>query len=296
MKLDKTISRVIPTGESSCVWVDAGLVSYKLCDSGFECENCGFDHVMRHQSQPASNSLKDLKSDILPTVRERLSGETADKEHNTLSPIGISDFKNRENVANMINEFFTSPTMTSLPEDRMYSKDHLWVKEIGRNRYRVGMDHYAAAFLSPPLSEFFGEDGGEIVLPQEGSASVHDTPFAWMILNDETVAVHSPVNGRTLRNNSQLKELPSLIGEDPYNSGWVSEVEVTKPDAIKKTCFAAKEAKVIYDEQFDKMAHTLSNFDDVKVGVTMMDGGLRHKSLKNILGQKQYVALLKKLL
>ena len=30
-----------------CVWMSAGLVSFKLCDREGECEGCPFDRVMR---------------------------------------------------------------------------------------------------------------------------------------------------------------------------------------------------------------------------------------------------------
>ena len=36
-----------PAGALPCVWMSAGLVAYKLCDRGFECEGCPFDQAMR---------------------------------------------------------------------------------------------------------------------------------------------------------------------------------------------------------------------------------------------------------
>ncbi|MFZ1080947.1 MAG: glycine cleavage system protein H [Candidatus Kryptoniota bacterium] len=289
MKHDKTISRVVPDGEMNCIWVDAGLVSYKLCDLSFDCENCRFDQVMRQRPQPLSNSTESRRARPLDRKSVIPIARMTDKGHDTLSPTWGS-------FANLISEFLTPPTLTTLPEDRLYSDNHVWAKEVGKNRYRVGMDHYAVAFLSPPLSESFGEEGGAIVLPEEGSVSVRDTPFAWLILDDETVAVRSPMNGKISKINSQLKNFPSLIREDPYNSGWVSEVEVRKQDVVKKIFLHSKAAKTLYDEQINKMERTLADPDKVSIGVTMMDGGMRYKSLKNILGSKEYVALLKELL
>jgi glycine cleavage system H protein len=39
--------KVVPAGEKECVWADAGVVPYKLCDSHLDCTNCSFDIVMR---------------------------------------------------------------------------------------------------------------------------------------------------------------------------------------------------------------------------------------------------------
>ena len=36
-----------PAGALPCVWMSAGLVAYKLCDRGFECDGCPFDQAMR---------------------------------------------------------------------------------------------------------------------------------------------------------------------------------------------------------------------------------------------------------
>ena len=39
--------KVIPAGEKECVWAEAGVLPYKLCNSRFDCTNCSFDIVMR---------------------------------------------------------------------------------------------------------------------------------------------------------------------------------------------------------------------------------------------------------
>lgn len=39
-------------GGMPCVWMSAGLVAYKLCDRGFECEGCPFDRAMRGALPP----------------------------------------------------------------------------------------------------------------------------------------------------------------------------------------------------------------------------------------------------
>ena len=33
-----------------CVWMQAGILTYQLCDREFQCENCPLDAAMRHQS------------------------------------------------------------------------------------------------------------------------------------------------------------------------------------------------------------------------------------------------------
>lgn len=35
-----------------CIWMTAGVVSYKLCPLQFECDNCEFDAAMRQKDRP----------------------------------------------------------------------------------------------------------------------------------------------------------------------------------------------------------------------------------------------------
>ena len=35
--------QVLAPETEPCVWMSAGLISYKLCDRGFDCENCPLD-------------------------------------------------------------------------------------------------------------------------------------------------------------------------------------------------------------------------------------------------------------
>jgi len=38
--------KIVPDGEKECVWAEAGVIPYKLCDSNYDCTNCSFDIVM----------------------------------------------------------------------------------------------------------------------------------------------------------------------------------------------------------------------------------------------------------
>jgi len=53
-----------------CIWMSAGLVAYKLCDRGFDCENCFFDEAMRGV-EPPSRSMRRDPPDTGPTLEFR---------------------------------------------------------------------------------------------------------------------------------------------------------------------------------------------------------------------------------
>ena len=56
MNYPKTISnsREAPAAAAmNCVWMDAGVVDYKLCDRNYDCEHCAFDEALHGQRELA---------------------------------------------------------------------------------------------------------------------------------------------------------------------------------------------------------------------------------------------------
>ena len=47
---DKNFS-IIPPRESPCIWMSAGILSYKLCERKYECDTCPIDIALRKESQ-----------------------------------------------------------------------------------------------------------------------------------------------------------------------------------------------------------------------------------------------------
>ena len=40
-----------PENELPCLWMQAGVISFRLCDRHYNCKNCPFDKVMRNEEQ-----------------------------------------------------------------------------------------------------------------------------------------------------------------------------------------------------------------------------------------------------
>ncbi len=54
--MSATRHQVIPEHENKCVWMGAGLISYKLCTLEYQCERCMFDRVMRNDFGSVSDA------------------------------------------------------------------------------------------------------------------------------------------------------------------------------------------------------------------------------------------------
>ncbi len=270
MEESKTISKVIPEGELNCIWAEAGLVSYKLCDRNYECDECPFDLVMRQKSGPASGSVS--------------TGRNKSK-----TPKAVEDAIYRvDTLLDVIRRIFSGPFSKKPPDDRMYSRDHVWLKKVAADTYRIGVDHYAASLL---------EGVGSIVFPQTGTSSALNNPCAWIICGDGTVAVHSPMNGKVKSVNPRLMASATIVQSDPYESGWLNEIH--SEDEPPKEHLASAAMESLSKDQFQQMKRAiLEEFDKrpPTLGITLMDGGIRPRSLRDVLGPAAYVTFLQKLL
>jgi hypothetical protein len=61
MPHDPTLHATHPQHFDKCVWMESGVVSYKLCDFEYNCEACPFDRALREGAP--SVSLRSAKEE-----------------------------------------------------------------------------------------------------------------------------------------------------------------------------------------------------------------------------------------
>ncbi|MEC0243169.1 glycine cleavage system protein GcvH [Paenibacillus dokdonensis] len=107
--------------------------------------------------------------------------------------------------------------MSNVKENRWYSKDHEWVEKVSGNVVRIG------------ISDFAQHQLGDIVfveLPDEGT-EVKAEETIGTIESVKTVSdLFSPVGGQIMKINSNLNDEPELVNSEPYEGGWMAEIEV----------------------------------------------------------------------
>lgn len=85
-----------------CVWMDAGVVDYKLCDQGYDCDRCPFDEALHGRRAGHSSFLQDRDRDLSVqgcVIANNLfyhSGHTwARVEESGVVRVGLDDFGQR---------------------------------------------------------------------------------------------------------------------------------------------------------------------------------------------------------
>jgi glycine cleavage system H protein len=111
--------------------------------------------------------------------------------------------------------------MMNIPDNLKYSKEHEWVRVDG-NIATIGITDFAQ-----------GELGDLVYVEVEtvGESIDKDDIFGTVEAVKTTSDLFMPVSGKVIEFNSEIDENegdnPSVINDDPYESGWVIKVEMS---------------------------------------------------------------------
>ena len=111
------------------------------------------------------------------------------------------------------------------PEDLLYTKTHEWVKKEGDNKVRVGITSYAQSELG---------DVVYIELPDLDRIVKAGTACTVVESVKAAYDIYAPVSGKVIEANTDLKNNPQLVNEDPYGKGWFSIIEMEDPQELTK--------------------------------------------------------------
>jgi glycine cleavage system H protein len=110
------------------------------------------------------------------------------------------------------------------PKDLYYTKTHEWIRLVDEVAV-VGITDYAQEQLGDLT--FI-----ELPAPDE-TISAHDEVA---VIESVKAAsdVYAPVNGTIIEVNEALNDRPELINSDPYGTGWMFKIKMSKLSDIKQ--------------------------------------------------------------
>ena len=132
--------------------------------------------------------------------------------------------------------------------DRLYCRDGLWVFWIqpqGGNRVRVGMTDY--------LQQRSGDVTFVTIKPPGTKLQVGDD-----LADLETIKVNvvlaSPVSGAIVAVNDALEPTPELVNQNPYEKGWLAEIDATDWEAERVSLLDATAYLAVMTSQAEEEA------------------------------------------
>ncbi|MDY6971680.1 MAG: hypothetical protein SV775_05055 [Thermodesulfobacteriota bacterium] len=279
----KESMKIVPPGKKKCVWMEAGVVSYKLCDNNYDCPTCLYDQAMqvkvsRQKEATVAAPVEALPDQFTSTWVERMmqlpasrrkcrymiTGEVNRKICPNAYECGGCSFdqmmQQRIQVEVLPVRARSHEAGFELAEDVYYHEGHTWARPEYGGRVRVGLDDFAGKLLGRL---------GEIELPNIGHEVKQGEVAFKARRNGETAQVLSPVDGIVARINNQLLDHPALLKESPYEKAWLCVIEPSKLRKNLKGLYYGEEAhKFIYDES--ERLFSMAN-EDLRVAA---DGGV----------------------
>ena len=104
------------------------------------------------------------------------------------------------------------------PEELLYTKDHEWMKKEA-TKARIGVSSYAVEQLG---------DVVHVDLPEVGSEVTEGEAFGTIESTKTVSDIYAPCTGKVVAVNERLLDEPEALAEDPYEGGWLVEIEATQ--------------------------------------------------------------------
>jgi len=274
--------KIVPPGKKKCVWMEANVVSYKLCNNNFDCSTCAYDHGMQlkvsRQKEAAQLATVETAPDkftetwvdkmmMLPASRRKcrymITGEVGRKVCPNAYDCGSCSFdqmmQERMQTAEPLSVKAEEIAGFELAEDTYYHDGHTWAKPEYGGRVRVGLDDFAQKLLGKLKKIEIPNIGHEVKQGEVGLQVRRDGELAQIL---------SPVDGIVSHVNQRLLDHPELLNESPYENGWLFIVEPTKLRKNLKGLHYGEEAHKYIGEEKEKL-FSLAN-EDLKMAA---DGG-----------------------
>jgi glycine cleavage system H protein len=125
--------------------------------------------------------------------------------------------------------------MASYPQTLKYTKEHEWARVSG-NTATVG------------ITDFAKDQLGDVVyleLPEPGTSVKKGEPFGVIESTKAVSELFAPVSGKVTKVNKALVDAPEGINDDPYEKGWLIEIEMSSP---------AEAAGLLDAKQYEELA------------------------------------------
>jgi glycine cleavage system H protein len=258
-KVSKKQNAESADAQNRCIWMTAGVISFKLCPFNYDCEHCDLDKAMRSQAKSrkiGSKVKKQRLENLMPTEKHTTSKRSSKK------PFPFFTFSASE----MEEGFYLYPA-------------HLWAKRIEGQKWRVGVDELLAYILPPPEKFEFHDLDKDLI---------QDQVFGKMRTQTGTVLLTAPLSGHLIQTNPRLVQFPELVQKDPYGEGWLAIIKWNQNRSELQKFYTQNSVKRYLEEEAQHLKFLLKHrgVEVNEIGETLPDGGVNIKYLHQILPAK----------
>ncbi len=273
-----------PLNHPPCIWMQAGVVSKKLCRIDYQCTACAYDRAMR-RTATENEQLKEKgrmprgKRGRIVFWKDKLKELPAWKQpclHHMIGHIEFRSCTHDYQCANCeFDQYFSDQFAVhavvkpvdvldikgfKIPHGFYLHPGHTWVKIEEGATVRVGLDDFAMRLLGPL---------DQIEAPLMGKQLEQDRPDIALNRQGNHARLLSPVSGVVTDINPQLRERGSRGTEDPYSAGWILRLHCANLRQDLKKLMIGNQAGAFIDQEVDRLYEVIEE----TAGPLAADGG-----------------------
>lgn len=283
--------------ENICIWAKAGVISYRMCTSDYDCKNCVFDQALSDassgyvESPVVIEAIKKLKA--LPAeerkCRYMLTGDFTYKlcsnnyecwhcavDQYIQDMIEANPYLRRRRERETKKE--KKVKGFAFREDYYYAPNHLWFKFEG-GLVKVGIDDFAAKIIGGVDEIKFSEN--RILKGNEACFTLGS--------GNRIIALKSQIPMEIVEVNEITRSQPGLVTKDPHNLGWLLKI---KPPREIVELKKGESAQNWLEKEFDRLHEEFNE----QIGITITDGGEIVRDIYERITDEQWLNLTKKFL
>jgi glycine cleavage system H protein len=129
--------------------------------------------------------------------------------------------------------------VASYPEELRYTKDHEWARIEG-NRVTIGITKFAVDQLG---------DITQVDLPKEGETIKQGQVFGSVESVKAVSDLYAPCGGKIVKVNDPLSDSPENVNDEPYEEGWMIQLEIDSMDELSSLMDAAAYSAYVKEQE-----------------------------------------------
>jgi glycine cleavage system H lipoate-binding protein len=293
-----------PEKNHPCLWMQAGVVHRKFCDTDYDCSLCRFDRILRQAAiqnkklrekgkTPKGKKaeivfwkdrLKELPANQRPCLHHmkgRIDFRACTHEYRCGNCEFDQYFQDQYSVHAFVRPVdFLDVEGFKIPQGYYLHQGHCWAKLEEGSEVRLGIDDFALRLLGPL---------DRIKAPLVGKELQQNRSDILMNRGKFEAKVLSPISGVVTAVNSKLREQGSLANKDPYSEGWILRIHSSDLRQDLKNLMIGDETEAFYSQEVDR----LYNLIEDEAGPLSADGGRLHNDIFGNLPQLGWERLTK---
>ena len=279
-----------PEKNHPCLWMQAGVVHRKFCDTDYDCSPCRFDRILRQAAiqnkklrekgkTPKGKKaeivfwkdrLKELPANQRPCLHHmkgRIDFRACTHEYRCGNCEFDQYFQDQYSVHAFVRPVdFLDVEGFKIPQGYYLHQGHCWAKLEEGSEVRLGIDDFALRLLGPL---------DRITAPLVGKELQQNRSDILMNRGKFEAKVLSPISGVVTAVNSKLREQGNLANKDPYSEGWILRIHSSDLRQDLKNLMIGDETEAFYSQEVDR----LYNLIEDEAGPLSADGGQLHNDI-----------------